>query len=88
MQEELANVPAQTAKPTWKGGSLTKYPVEWQAELFMDKMATLNNRLHGFMCEEEVDDPVFEIFGTIDKFKALGWEAALKCYDDETNTFI
>ncbi|XP_076960055.1 uncharacterized protein LOC143636307 [Bidens hawaiensis] len=86
MQEEQAYVQVQTVKPMWKGGGLSKYPLEWKVELFVDKMATLNKRIDGYICEKEVNDPGFEVFGIVDKFEALGWEAVLKCYDNEINT--
>ncbi|KAF5761656.1 hypothetical protein HanXRQr2_Chr16g0767601 [Helianthus annuus] len=76
-EEELARVP----KPAWASGSLIDQPVEWQAELFHDQMNRLAQRKEAFICEKEVKENEFRPFGITEKFRAVGWEAALKCYD-------
>ncbi|MFS7929692.1 hypothetical protein Hanom_Chr04g00335531 [Helianthus anomalus] len=49
----------------------------------MDK---LQQRKEAFICEKEIREVDFRPFGITDKFKALGWEAALKYYDNEVKT--
>ncbi|KAM0036894.1 hypothetical protein Hdeb2414_s0014g00431761 [Helianthus debilis subsp. tardiflorus] len=49
-------------------------------------MNSLQQRKKAFICEKEIREIDFGPFGITDKFKALGWEAALKCYDNEVNT--
>ncbi|KAM0035409.1 hypothetical protein Hdeb2414_s0015g00446031 [Helianthus debilis subsp. tardiflorus] len=46
-------------------------------------MNRLQQRKEAFICEKEIREVDFGPFGITDKFKALGWEAALKCYDGE-----
>ncbi|KAI3821541.1 hypothetical protein L1987_09109 [Smallanthus sonchifolius] len=72
-------------KPKWTSGPLHEQPNEWQAELFHDQMNKLTQRKEAFICEKEVHEKDFGPFGVIDKFRTLGWEAALKCYDQEAN---
>ncbi|MFS7987317.1 hypothetical protein Hanom_Chr11g01021071 [Helianthus anomalus] len=40
----------------------------------------------GKKLQQEIRELDFGPFGITDKFKALGWEAALKCYDNEIKT--
>ncbi|KAJ0679450.1 hypothetical protein HanRHA438_Chr12g0569771 [Helianthus annuus] len=46
-------------------------------------MNKLKQRSEAFICEKEIREFDFGPFDIADKFKALGWEAALKCYDNE-----
>ncbi|KAJ0805028.1 hypothetical protein HanPI659440_Chr02g0044971 [Helianthus annuus] len=46
-------------------------------------MNKLQQRKEAFICEKEIREVDFGPFGITDKFKALGWEADLKCYDNE-----
>ncbi|KAM0006493.1 hypothetical protein Hdeb2414_s0171g00822201 [Helianthus debilis subsp. tardiflorus] len=71
-------------RPDWKGGFLDDIEYKWQAELFDWKMSKNSDRKDGFMCEKEISIEDFKPFGLVQKFEALGWEAALKCYDGET----
>uniref|UniRef100_A0A251S9F7 Uncharacterized protein n=1 Tax=Helianthus annuus TaxID=4232 RepID=A0A251S9F7_HELAN len=49
-------------------------------------MNKLQQQKEAFICEKEIREVDFGPFGITDKFKALGWEAALKCYDNEVKT--
>ncbi|KAJ0939568.1 hypothetical protein HanRHA438_Chr02g0062591 [Helianthus annuus] len=52
-------------------------------------MNKLKNKAAAFICEKEVDEPQFGQFGVFAKFRALGWEGALKCFDkDKSNLFM
>ncbi|KAK1421834.1 hypothetical protein QVD17_24497 [Tagetes erecta] len=75
-------------KPEWTSGLLTSQHEGWQAELFHDQMNALTQRKDAFICEKEVKGELFELFGIIEKFEALGWEAALRCYDGEVKTLF
>ncbi|KAL9995438.1 hypothetical protein Hdeb2414_s0806g00949081 [Helianthus debilis subsp. tardiflorus] len=77
------DAPPRGPKPDWTSGSLLDQPVEWQTDLFHEKMNKLQQRKEAFICEKEIREVDFGPFGIMDKFKALGWEAALKCYDNE-----
>ncbi|MFS8034269.1 hypothetical protein Hanom_Chr17g01579171 [Helianthus anomalus] len=46
-------------------------------------MNKLQQRKESFICEKEIREEDFGPFGITAKFKALGWEATLKCYDNE-----
>ncbi|MFS7953453.1 hypothetical protein Hanom_Chr07g00618791 [Helianthus anomalus] len=46
-------------------------------------MNKLKQRSEAFICEKEIQEVDFGPFGITDKFKALCWEASLKCYDNE-----
>ncbi|KAF5767728.1 hypothetical protein HanRHA438_Chr14g0639131 [Helianthus annuus] len=50
-------------------------------------MNALTQLKEAFICEKEVRESDFGPFEIIDKFKALGWEGALKCYDGEGKNF-
>ncbi|MFS8017691.1 hypothetical protein Hanom_Chr15g01383411 [Helianthus anomalus] len=73
-------------KPEWTSGSLLEQPEEWRTELFNDQMNKLQQRKEAFVCEKEIREVDFGPFGIMDKFRALGWEAALKCYYNEVKT--
>ncbi|KAJ0886049.1 putative retrotransposon gag domain-containing protein [Helianthus annuus] len=76
-------------KPVWNSGSLDDQPEIWQPTLYNDCMNKLKNKAAAFICEKEVDEPQFGQFGVFDKFRALGWEGALKCFDkDKSNLFM
>ncbi|KAJ0682193.1 hypothetical protein HanPI659440_Chr16g0644641 [Helianthus annuus] len=77
------DAPPRSPKPDWTSGSLLDQPVEWQTDLFHEQMNMLQQRKEAFICEKEIREVDFGPFGITDKFKALGWEAALKCYDGE-----
>jgi hypothetical protein len=80
--DQSSSQPATGARRTpWKSGPLSDFPDDDQPAYFIDKMNTLINKKEGFICEKEVPDKQFGPFGVYNKFKALGWEAALKCYD-------
>ncbi|KAM0067002.1 hypothetical protein Hdeb2414_s0002g00055771 [Helianthus debilis subsp. tardiflorus] len=49
-------------------------------------MNKLQQWKEAFICEKEIREVDFGPFGITDKFRALGWEAALKCYDNEVKT--
>ncbi|KAF5789367.1 hypothetical protein HanXRQr2_Chr09g0370391 [Helianthus annuus] len=51
-------------------------------------MYSLAQCKEAFICEREVKENEFGPFGITDKFKALGWEAALKYYDGEGNNLF
>ncbi|KAJ0804435.1 hypothetical protein HanPI659440_Chr02g0038011 [Helianthus annuus] len=73
-------------KPEWTSGSLLEQPEEWRTDLFHDQMNKLQQRKEAFICEKGIREVDFRPFGITDKFTALGWEAALKCYDNEVKT--
>ncbi|KAJ0702518.1 hypothetical protein HanPI659440_Chr14g0540621 [Helianthus annuus] len=50
-------------------------------------MNALTQLKEAFICEKEVRESDFGPFEIIDKFKALGWEGALMCYDGEGKNF-
>ncbi|MFS8016202.1 hypothetical protein Hanom_Chr15g01365691 [Helianthus anomalus] len=49
-------------------------------------MNILQQRKEAFICEKEIRGVDFGPFGITDKFNAFGWEAALKCNDNEVKT--
>ncbi|KAJ0638814.1 hypothetical protein HanHA300_Chr00c0041g0694401 [Helianthus annuus] len=51
-------------------------------------MNKLKDRGAAFICEKEVREDDFGPFNVIDRFKALGWEAALKCYDNDNKNLF
>ncbi|KAJ0623272.1 hypothetical protein HanIR_Chr01g0029991 [Helianthus annuus] len=76
-------------KPKWDSGPLDDQPEEWQPTLYHDRMNRLKNKAAAFICEREVREVEFCQFGVFDKFRALGWESALSCFDkDKSNLFI
>ncbi|KAJ0937177.1 hypothetical protein HanRHA438_Chr03g0139211 [Helianthus annuus] len=76
-------------KPKWDSGPLDEQPEHWQPTLFHDSMNKLKNKAAASICEREVREVEFGPFGVFDKFRALGWESALSCYDkDKNNLFI
>ncbi|MFS7956136.1 hypothetical protein Hanom_Chr07g00651051 [Helianthus anomalus] len=77
------DAPLRGPKPEWTSDSLLEQPDEWREELFHDQMNKLQQRKEAFTCEKEIREVDFGPFGITDKFKALGWEAAFKCYDNE-----
>ncbi|KAF5785390.1 hypothetical protein HanXRQr2_Chr10g0428101 [Helianthus annuus] len=78
-----------TDKPRWESGPLDEQPNEWQATLFHDKMNQLKNKAAAFIYEREVREVEFWPFNVFTQFRALGWEAALSCYDkDNKNLFM
>ncbi|KAJ0764271.1 hypothetical protein HanPI659440_Chr08g0290231 [Helianthus annuus] len=76
--------PPRAPKPKWTSGSLLDQLSEWQTELFHDQMNDFQQRKEAFFCERDVRESNFGPFGITDKFKALGWEPALKSYDRES----
>ncbi|KAJ0501614.1 hypothetical protein HanHA300_Chr11g0402721 [Helianthus annuus] len=70
-------------KLDWTSGSLLDQPEEWREDLFHEKMNKLKQRSEAFICEKEIREVDFGPFGISEKFMALGWGAALKCYDNE-----
>ncbi|MFS8034872.1 hypothetical protein Hanom_Chr17g01586301 [Helianthus anomalus] len=66
--------------------SLLYQTEDWRADLFHEQMNKLQQRKEAFICEKEIREADFGPFGIMDKFKALGWEAALECYDNEVKT--
>ncbi|KAF5785968.1 hypothetical protein HanRHA438_Chr10g0447271 [Helianthus annuus] len=77
------DAPLRGLKLDWTSGSLLDQPIEWQTYLFHEQMNRLQHRKEAFICEKEIIEVDFGPFGIMDKFKALGWEADLKCYDGE-----
>ncbi|KAJ0558066.1 hypothetical protein HanIR_Chr07g0332261 [Helianthus annuus] len=77
------DAPPRGPKPDWTSGSLLDQPEEWREDLFHEQMNKLKQRSEAFICEKEIREVDFGPFGITAKFKALGWEAALKCYDNE-----
>ncbi|KAJ0742169.1 hypothetical protein HanPI659440_Chr10g0361131 [Helianthus annuus] len=77
------DAPPRGPKPDWTFGSLLDQPEEWHEDLFHKQMNKLQKRKEAFIYEKEVREVDFGSFGITDKFKALGWESALKCYDGE-----
>ncbi|KAM0062377.1 hypothetical protein Hdeb2414_s0004g00147451 [Helianthus debilis subsp. tardiflorus] len=76
-------------KPKWEAGPLDDQPEEWQPTLFNDRMNRLKDKATAFICEREVREMEFGPFNVFAKFRALGWEAALNCYDkDNKNLFM
>ncbi|KAF5803526.1 hypothetical protein HanRHA438_Chr06g0281381 [Helianthus annuus] len=51
-------------------------------------MNRLKDRAAMFICEKEVREADFGPFNVIDRFKALGWEAALNCYDNDSKNLF
>ncbi|MFS7989288.1 hypothetical protein Hanom_Chr11g01044931 [Helianthus anomalus] len=49
-------------------------------------MNSLQQRKEAFICGKEIREADFMPFGITNKFKALGREGALKCYDNEVKT--
>ncbi|KAI3786663.1 hypothetical protein L1987_40528 [Smallanthus sonchifolius] len=75
-------------KPKWEAGPLDDQPEYWQPILFHDRMNKLKDRAAAFICEREVKEDEFGPFNVFNRFRALGWEAALRCYDrDSKNLF-
>ncbi|KAL8249514.1 hypothetical protein R6Q59_006382 [Mikania micrantha] len=70
-------------KPKWEAGPLDDQPEYWQPILFHDRMNKLKDRAAAFICEKEVKENEFGPFNVFDRFRALGWDAALSCYDRE-----
>ncbi|KAJ0508674.1 hypothetical protein HanIR_Chr11g0519911 [Helianthus annuus] len=86
-EEEMELDPAE--KPIWDSGPLDEQPEHWQPTLYHDRMNKLKNKAAAFICEREVREVELGQFGVFDKFRALGWESALKCFDkDKSNLFI
>ncbi|KAJ0724005.1 hypothetical protein HanPI659440_Chr12g0443101 [Helianthus annuus] len=86
-EEEMELDPSE--KPVWNSGSLDDQPEVWQPTLYHDCMNKLKNKAAAFICEREVREMEFQQFGVFDKFRALGWESALKCFDkDKSNLFM
>ncbi|MFS7918927.1 hypothetical protein Hanom_Chr03g00206951 [Helianthus anomalus] len=52
----------------------------------MNSLQQQKKKKKAFICEKEIQEVDFGPFGITDKFRALGWEAALKCYDNEVKT--
>ncbi|KAM0036532.1 hypothetical protein Hdeb2414_s0014g00427521 [Helianthus debilis subsp. tardiflorus] len=51
-------------------------------------MKHLKDKAAAFICEKEVKEVEFGPFNVFSRFRALGWEAALNCYDkDNKNLF-
>ncbi|KAJ0847101.1 hypothetical protein HanRHA438_Chr15g0732351 [Helianthus annuus] len=76
-------------KPVWNSGPLDDQAKEWQPTLYHDSMNKLKNKAAAFICERDVREVEFQQFGVFDKFRALGWESALKCFDkDKSNLFM
>ncbi|KAJ0525061.1 hypothetical protein HanHA300_Chr09g0307691 [Helianthus annuus] len=67
----------------WKSGSLNDFKKDLQVQFFNEKIKGIGDRKEAFICEREITDHEFRPFGIIQRFEALGWEAALKCYDGE-----
>ncbi|KAM0063366.1 hypothetical protein Hdeb2414_s0003g00090081 [Helianthus debilis subsp. tardiflorus] len=75
-------------KPVWEAVPLDDQPIEWQPTLFNDHMNRLKDKAAAFICEREVREVEFGPFNVFARFRALGWEAALSCYDkDNKNLF-
>ncbi|MFS8004773.1 hypothetical protein Hanom_Chr13g01229701 [Helianthus anomalus] len=75
-------------KPVWEAVPLDDQPIEWQPTLFNDRMDRLKDKAASFICEKEVKEVEFGSFNVFARFRALGWEAALNCYDrDNMNLF-
>ncbi|KAM0038761.1 hypothetical protein Hdeb2414_s0013g00418621 [Helianthus debilis subsp. tardiflorus] len=75
-------------KPEWEAGPLDDQPIEWKPTLFSDRMNRLKDKEVAFICEREVREVEFGLFNVFARFRALGWEAALNCYDkDNKNLF-
>ncbi|KAJ0938284.1 hypothetical protein HanRHA438_Chr02g0048101 [Helianthus annuus] len=67
---------------------LDDQPIEWQPTLFNDRMNRLKDKAAAFICEKEVKEVEFGPLNVFARFRALGWEAALNCYDrDNKNLF-
>ncbi|KAM0037851.1 hypothetical protein Hdeb2414_s0013g00408101 [Helianthus debilis subsp. tardiflorus] len=86
-EEEMELDPSD--KPIWDSGPLDDKPEEWQPTLYHDRVNKLKNKAAAFICEREVNEAQLGQFGVFDKFRALGWESALKCFDkDKSNLFL
>ncbi|KAM0021975.1 hypothetical protein Hdeb2414_s0023g00623311 [Helianthus debilis subsp. tardiflorus] len=86
-EEEIELDPAD--KPKWETGPLDDQPKEWQPTLFNDRMNRFKDKAAAFICEREVREVEFGPFNVFYKFRALGWEATLNCYDkDNKNLFM
>ncbi|KAM0071185.1 hypothetical protein Hdeb2414_s0001g00022021 [Helianthus debilis subsp. tardiflorus] len=86
-EEEIELDPAD--KPKWEAGPLDDQPEEWQPTLFNDRMNRLKDKAAAFICEREVREVEFRPFNVFARFRALGSEAALSCYDkDNKNLFM
>ncbi|MFS7999702.1 hypothetical protein Hanom_Chr12g01169541 [Helianthus anomalus] len=70
----------------WKSGSLNDFKKDLQVQFFNEKIKGICDRKEAFICEREITDHEFRPFGIIQRFEALVWEAALKCYDGECET--
>ncbi|KAK1422514.1 hypothetical protein QVD17_25690 [Tagetes erecta] len=68
----------------WMTGSLEKKGREYHMNLFEKKMNKNQTFEEAFLYERVVDTAEFRDLGIVQKFEALGWEAALNCYDGET----
>ncbi|KAL9995103.1 hypothetical protein Hdeb2414_s0023g00623651 [Helianthus debilis subsp. tardiflorus] len=86
-EEEIELDPAD--KPKWEAGPLDDQPEEWQPTLFIDRMNRLKDKAVAFICEREVRVVEFGPFNVFARFRALGWEATLNCYNkDNKNLFM
>ncbi|KAF5817786.1 hypothetical protein HanRHA438_Chr02g0058921 [Helianthus annuus] len=75
-------------KPRWDSGPLDDQPEYWQPILFHEQMNKLKDRAATFICKKEVREVDVGPYNVIDRFKTLGWEVALNCYDrDNKNLF-
>ncbi|KAF5757653.1 hypothetical protein HanXRQr2_Chr17g0829241 [Helianthus annuus] len=81
VEHEHSDIPRRAE---WTGGSLLKIHSHWQLNAFNEKMAKNSSREAGFQWEKEMTMDQFRLFGIVQKFEALGWEAALSCYDGES----
>ncbi|MFS7990869.1 hypothetical protein Hanom_Chr11g01064001 [Helianthus anomalus] len=76
-------------KPKWDSGLSDEQPKRWQPVLFHEQMNRLKDMPATFICEKEVREVDFGPFNVINRFKTLGWEAALNYYDkDSKNLFM
>ncbi|MFS7952338.1 hypothetical protein Hanom_Chr07g00605791 [Helianthus anomalus] len=75
-------------KPVWEAGPLDDQPIEWQPTLFNDRMNHLKDKEVAFICEKVVREVEFGPFNVFPRFRALGWEAALNCYDKDNNNLF
>ncbi|KAM0058312.1 hypothetical protein Hdeb2414_s0005g00168791 [Helianthus debilis subsp. tardiflorus] len=85
-EEEFDLDPAEKLK--WEAGPLDDQPIEWQPTLFNDRMNRLKDKAVAFICEKEVREVEFGPFNVFARFRALGWEAALNCYDKDNKNFF
>ncbi|KAF5813154.1 hypothetical protein HanXRQr2_Chr03g0094901 [Helianthus annuus] len=57
------DAPPRGPKPDWTSDSLLDQPAEWREDLFHEQMNNLKQRAEAFICEKEIREADFGLFG-------------------------